>query len=35
VVDFTLTYNSEGNRLQMHDATEVKDDNSGNVDISI
>jgi hypothetical protein len=35
VVDFTLTYNSEGNRLQMHDATVVKDDNSGNVDISI
>jgi hypothetical protein len=35
VVDYTLTYNSKGNQLQMHDATVVKDDKAGKVDISI
>lgn len=35
IVDYILTYNSKGNQLQMHDATVVKDDKSGDVDISI
>ena len=34
VVDYTLTYNSKGTELQMHDA-EVVNDNSDKVDISI
>ena len=33
IVDYTLTYNSQGNELQMHDATIIKDSNSGKVDI--
>jgi hypothetical protein len=35
VVDYTLTYNSKGNELHMHDATVVKDGNASKVDISI
>ena len=35
VVDYTLTYNSKGTELQMHDAEVVKDTNSNKVDISI
>jgi hypothetical protein len=34
VVDYTLTYNSKGTELQMHDAEVVKD-NTDKVDISI
>jgi len=35
IVDYTLTYSSKGNQLQMHDATVVNGDDSGKVDISI
>ena len=35
VVDYTLTYNSKGTELRMHDAEVVKDANSNKVDISI
>jgi hypothetical protein len=35
IVDYTLTYNSQGNELQMHDAIVVKDSNSSKVDISL
>jgi hypothetical protein len=35
VVDYTITYNSEGSELQMHDATVVSDNNSSRVAISI
>jgi hypothetical protein len=35
VVDYTLIYNSKGTELQMHEATPVKDNNSGRIDISI
>jgi hypothetical protein len=35
VVDYTLTYSSKGNQLQMHNATVVIDNQSGQVEISI
>ena len=35
VVDYTLIYNSKGSELQMHDATIVKDNNSGKINITI
>src|SRR4051812_42617752 len=35
VVDYTLIYNSKGTELQMHEATLVKNNNSGRIDISI
>jgi hypothetical protein len=35
VVDYTLTYNSNGAELQMHDAEVVKDSDTNRVDISI
>jgi len=35
VVNYTLIYNSKGSELQMHDATVVKNTNSGKINITI
>jgi hypothetical protein len=35
VVNYTLTYNSKGSELRMHEGVVVKDKNSATVDISI
>lgn len=35
IVHYTLTYNSKGSELQMHEGTMVKDNNLAKVDISI
>ena len=35
VVGYTISYNSKGSELQMHNATVVKNNNSGNITITI
>jgi len=35
IVNYTLTYNSKGSELRMHEGVIVKDQNSAKVDISI
>ncbi len=35
IMHYTLTYNSKGSELQMHEGTIVKDKNPGKVDISL